>query len=273
MTDNRQTQIQTYLRNDLVMENFAQALGSGQSAGAYISSVLIQVRQNPRLMECNLISIYASALRAATLRLSVDPATRQAYLVPYKNVCTLIVGYKGLYDLAIRTNRYQLIHTSRIFEGEDWYLDRATGVLVMEGQKESNLVTGWMAYFKMAQQYGGLEKWELMTKVEIHNHKQRYAKGYQSPDSAWNTATEAMERKTVLRRLLTNWGYMEPSDVSNLSIVEGDQEQYDDIEIPKLPEVVETEESQQSAQQDLADVLGKDVQELNGGGEWTQESE
>ena len=116
----RGMQIRNYFHHEQVLDNFHQALGSENSAGAYIASVLIQVRMNWKLMECDLTSIYASALRAATLRLSVDPATKQAYLVPYGKICTLIVGYKGLYDMAIRTGRYNLIHTSRIFQGEDW---------------------------------------------------------------------------------------------------------------------------------------------------------
>jgi recombination protein RecT len=80
-----------------------EVLGSNNTAAAYISSVIIAVGASEALQQCTPKSIAVSALRAATLGLSVDPALGKAYLVPFKNEATLVVGYKGLIDLATRT--------------------------------------------------------------------------------------------------------------------------------------------------------------------------
>src|SRR5690242_1893285 len=98
------TKITNYMESAVVKARFAQIMGE-RGASTYISSVLIAVADSKSLQECSPVSAYTSALRGATLRLSVDPRTGQAYLVPFKRRATLIVGYKGLQDMAIRRNR------------------------------------------------------------------------------------------------------------------------------------------------------------------------
>ena len=69
-----------------------------------------------------------------------------------------------------------------------------------------------------------------MTKAEIHAHKEEFSKGWKRKDSAWNTNTRAMEKKTVLRRLLIEWGYFDPSDQAMLYELEQD----DVVDMPIL---------------------------------------
>src|SRR4026208_373417 len=98
------TKITNYMEAPIVKARFAQMMGE-RGASSYISSVLIAVADSNSLQKCTPVSVYTSALRAATLRLSVDPGVGQAYLVPFKGRATLIVGYKGLHDMAVRTNK------------------------------------------------------------------------------------------------------------------------------------------------------------------------
>src|SRR5690349_19310155 len=111
------TKITNYLESSVVKARFAQIMGE-RGASNYIASVLIAVADSYSLQKCSPASIYTNALRAATLRLSVDPGVGQAYLVPFKGHATLIVGYKGLHDMAVRTNRYRYINVSPIYEGQ-----------------------------------------------------------------------------------------------------------------------------------------------------------
>ena len=57
----------------------------------------------------------------------------------------------------------------------------------------------------------GYSKALYMTKEEIHDHARRYSRGYEKRDGVWQTNAEAMEKKTVLRLLLTRWGYLDPA--------------------------------------------------------------
>jgi recombination protein RecT len=228
-TDTKAIQkVGAYMRSDMIKARMAEAIGE-RNAGAYISSVILAVAndESGKLAQCALESIYISAMRAASLRLSVDPSMGQAYMVPFGNRATLIVGYKGLYDMAVRTGRYRYVNTNPIYEGEEIQENRISGLHSLTGNKKSGKVIGWIAAFEMlpvrGQKYG-LAKTIYMTVDEIHEHAQKYSPGYKSPKSGWVTNTAEMERKTVLRRLLRKWGYLDPSDAATLAEIESESE-------------------------------------------------
>ena len=231
-------QLAVYLNQDIVRERFQDVLGRS-NAGAYIASVLLAVASNTALQKCTPISIYGAALQAATLRLSVDPSTGQAYLVPFGDKATLIVGYKGLYDLAIRTGKYRYINVGPIYEGEVVEQDRISGFHKITGAcTNKKNVVGYIAAFELFQGYAKTVYW---TVEEIDFHGSKYSKSYNNASSLWKTNKEAMRRKTVLRDLIRHWGYMDPGDSSMLDTIEGVDQQDQVIEgemsgVPEPPE-------------------------------------
>lgn len=207
------------LDHETVRARFAAVVGD-RNVGAYVNSVMIAVRSSDQLQMCQPDSIYLSALRAATLRLSCDPATGQAYLVPFKGRCTLIVGYKGLYDMAVRTNKYRYINVGPIYDGMGVEENPITGFHTVVGQRKSSEIVGWIGAFEML---NGFAKTLYMTHDEIHAHAAEHSKSYGDSRSGWKTDTLAMERKTVLRLLLRRWGYLDPADVQTLNDMEDDK--------------------------------------------------
>ena len=83
------------------------------------------------------------------MHLSVDPNLGQAYLVPFKNKATLIVGYKGLYDMAIRTGKYRYINVDKLYEGETIEINRLTGFAKLGGGKTGDKINGYFGAFEM----------------------------------------------------------------------------------------------------------------------------
>ena len=73
---------------------------------------------SPALLTCTPESIFSAALRAASVKLSCDPSLGHAYLVPFKRngvaQAELIIGYKGLYQIALRSNTYKTVNISVI---------------------------------------------------------------------------------------------------------------------------------------------------------------
>jgi recombination protein RecT len=217
-------EITKYMQNDMVKARFAELMGES-NASAYVASVILAVANSPALQECEPKSVYSSALRAASLRLSVDPATKQAYLVPYGKRATLIVGWKGLYDMAIRTGRYRYINTRAVYEGEEVTEQFPSGFHAINGfRKTGGALIGWLGAFEMV---NGYAKTVYMTVEEITQHRDKYSPGHTRKDSAWVTNPEAMQKKTVLRRLLMQWGYLDPSDAAQLAEIESEGEVID----------------------------------------------
>lgn len=234
------TEIARYMQSK--KPRFIEALGNERNAGSYISSVLLAVAndESGALQQCQVESIYHSALRAAALRLSVDPSTGQAYLVPFSGRATLIVGYKGLYDMAVRTNKYRYINVGPVYEGEKVEVNRISGFHSLSGTKQGNGIIGWIGAFEM---FNGFGHTLYMTVEEIHEHAKKHSKSYGHKRSGWQTDPQAMERKTVLRLLLRKWGYLDPTDVSVLEEIEREPDALDaefvsDIDESYLPDVV-----------------------------------
>jgi recombination protein RecT len=215
------TRIANYLEAAPVQKKFSEIMGE-RGAKSYVASVLIAVAESTSLQKCAPDSIYISALRAATLRLSVDASTGQAYLVPFKGRATLIVGYKGLHDMAVRTNRYRYINVGPVYEGEEVIENRMTGLHSMNphSPRTSKTVIGWIGAFEMVNNYAHTL---YMTCEEIHEHAKQYSKGYDNADGAWKKETAKMERKTVLRLLLRRWGFLDPADVQQLNQIDEDE--------------------------------------------------
>lgn len=232
--------ISTYLKHESVVASFAGALGGTESGAlAYVAAVIVAVANDTKLQKCTKESIYIQSIRAATLKLSCDPGMRQAYLVPFGNKATLIIGYKGLYDLAVRTGRYRFIHVHPIKQGIHVIENPITGEVTFEGTiTNSKENVGWLASFKMTPEFGGLEKSLYMSVEDIHEHKEKYSKGHDRTDSAWKTAKNQMERKTVLRRLINDWGYIDPVDAALFNPEAPEAISDDVIDIP----VVEVED-------------------------------
>jgi recombination protein RecT len=271
------TKITKYLDSEIVQSRFVQVLGS-RNSGPYIASVMTVVKDSKSLQGCSVSSIYTSALRAATLRLSVDPATGQAYLVPFKGQATLIVGYKGLYDMAVRTGKYRYINVGPIYEGQTVEENQITGFHTItgsiKGTRQDNEIIGWIGAFEMNPEKGmlnGFGKTMYMTCEEIHAHAQQYSKGYGTINkdgipvdqygkpTIWYTEKRKMERKTVLRLLIRRWGYLNPNDVQELEVIEGESAPID-AQIYEVPEYTEdmTEDvsTPRKSQEQLLNELG-----------------
>ena len=230
-------EIVSYGRSPEVMETFSRLVG--RNAPHYVQSAIIAVQANDRLMQCTPKSIFRSALRAATLRLSCDPALGHAWLVPYKTKnggleAQFQAGWKGIQHMALRTGKYRYINVSPVYEGEEVVEDRITGSLRIEGEittpkKEKGLIASFALL-------SGLQKSIYMTHEELEAHGRKYSKGYSKPDGIWTTNKPAAYHKTILLKLLRTYGYLDPSDAAILSD-DDDPEYISDLELPEEAEV------------------------------------
>lgn len=87
---------------------------------------LTALRTVPKLAECSAPSFMGCLLQSAQLGLEVNTPLQQAWLIPRNNFrtkgtdCTLIVGYQGYIDLAMRSGRVTGIYAFVVREGDDF---------------------------------------------------------------------------------------------------------------------------------------------------------
>ncbi len=230
-------EIVNYGRSPEVMQTFSLLLG--RDAPHYVQSAIMAVQANDRLLQCTPRSIFSSALRAATLRLSCDPALGHAWLVPYKNnkkngilEAQFQAGWKGVQHMALRTGKYRYINVAPIYDGEDVIEDRITGSLNIEGERKyPKKEIGLIASFALL---SGYQKSIYMTNEEMEDHGKKFSKSYGKFDSVWTTNKAMAYHKTILLKLLRTYGYLDPSDAA---ILEDEQAEVSDLELPDEADV------------------------------------
>lgn len=244
MTDKAITkydQFKLTMRSDGARERFEAILN--ERADVFMSSLLSVVAGNQSLQNCDTSSILTSAAKAAILNLPIEPSLGFAYIVPFKNDATFILGYKGYIQLAIRTSAYEAINATEIYEGEQIVENRLTGEIVLNGKRAGDEVIGFAAYFRLS---NGFEKFRYMSVDDIHKHAKTYSKSYGNKRSAWTTNFNDMGKKTVIRQLLSKYGLlsinMQDADMPLVSTDDnGRLTEPEDLTVPDFEDVIEGE--------------------------------
>lgn len=194
--------VASLLSDDKVRRRFEDVLGA-RSAG-FLSSVLRVSQGSAALRKCDPKTILTAAATAAALDLPIDPNLGFAAIVPYNGSAQFQVMTKGFIQLAMRTGQYRTMNVAEVYEGEIKRRNRITGQIEFdEDGKTSDVVVGYAAYFQLV---NGFEKYLYMSVEEIAAHALRYSKAYKS--GPWQDNRPAMERKTVLKRLISQWGIL-----------------------------------------------------------------
>jgi recombination protein RecT len=198
----------------------------GKRAPQFVSSIISIVNNDSMLRKVVASApqtIITSALQAAALDLPINPQLGMAYVVPFKNTvkgpdgkpikdengynktrdeATMIIGWKGIVQLAQRTGVYKFINVGVVYEGETVVDNRITGEIHIEGEKKSETPIGYFAYFQLL---NGFEKARAWTREEMARHEEKNRKG-KYMTQAWRDNFDAMALKTAIKDLLTKWG-------------------------------------------------------------------
>lgn len=201
-------QAQTMIQQ--MRDRFALALGKRVTVEKLGSMVALAVAGNRALEECSAGSIVQSAYRAAMLNLSPDPVLGEAYIVPYKGVATLQIGYKGMIKLALRGG-IRKIYAQIVREGEAFtatlgiHPDLTHTPGYGEGQPTHAYAVAWLA--------SGEVDFEVLAWAEVMAIKARSKAGNNGP---WVTDPAEMAKKTAIRRLCKrlNLEYESPDAVA-----------------------------------------------------------
>ena len=198
--------LQQMLNSAGVKKRFDELLD--HSSASFVSSVLTIFRTNSKLQECSSNSILSAAGIAAALKLPINPSLGFAYIVPYKGQAQFQIGWRGLVQLAMRSGLYSTLNSNAVCEGQIKEIDFVTGEIV-RGEKISDEVVGYVAYMELL---NGFSKSLYMSMEEIQQHAEKYSQSYAydlkngKKSSVWSTNFDAMAKKTVLKKLLSNFG-------------------------------------------------------------------
>lgn len=216
-----------------VQAQFKNALGEHKDA--FVASLIDLFTGDKALQRCEPKLIISEALRAATLRLPLNKALGFAYIVVYNNSVknpdgswekvatpTFIPGYKGYIQLAMRTGQYRTINADYVYEGELRKVNKLSGEIAFDGEKKSDKIVGYFCYFELL---NGFSKTLYVPLDEMAAYAKRYSPsigknttveelmakandGVVSKKVGWEGNFNDMALKTVIRRLLSKYGFL-----------------------------------------------------------------
>ena len=224
----------------------------------FITAIVTAVGTNPALAVCQPSSILAAGLLGASLNLPPAPQFGYFYMIPYKvalkdengkvlykvdengrfvvdrfgnkvkqtvSKAQFQLGYKGMIQLAIRSDNVIDIDAVEIKDGELKEYDPITKRAVFEPIKDyaKRSVTPTIGYYAWLELKSGFKKCIYWTREEVENHADRYSQAFslnsyrllkegKIPErdmwkysSYWYTSFDEMAKKTLLRQLISKW--------------------------------------------------------------------
>ena len=159
--------------------------------------VVDQLRNNRELSRCTPESVFRACVHAANLGLEVG-VLNSAYLVRYKNQCTLIPGYAGLIDLARRSGAVQAVNVYVVREGDEVYQD-GDGKIVAKIDPFSPDRGDRVGVVCVLTMKDGSRQYTTMTTSEYEATRPSYWR--KTPHA---THPDEMHKKACIRRALKN---------------------------------------------------------------------
>lgn len=175
-----------------------KALPSHINAERMERMCLTSFRKNPKLKECDPISVMSSVIQACQLGLEPDLLGR-SFLVPYKGKCQFVPGWRGLVHLAHNTGK-MTVWTGAVYDGD--FFEYQLGDEPFCHHRPEAVDTNNLLYVYAIGKVKGIEQKiiEVWNKAKVEKHRDRYNKVGKSHYSYENF--EMYARKVVLLQVI-----------------------------------------------------------------------
>ncbi len=200
------------LNSPAQLAEIAKALPKHLKPDRMARTFMTAISKTPKLSECTPESFFLAVMTCS--QLGLEPDGRLAYLIPFENrskkvtECQLIIGYKGLAELAMRSGMISYLHADVVRDKDefDWDLGRIVKHRINFREPRG---PAYAAYAIAHTKDGGMFC-EVLSEPEILDIRdgsqgwQAFVKGY-SKSNPWDPKNEVSEKemwkKTASRRL------------------------------------------------------------------------
>lgn len=180
-------------------DEIAQALPRQISADRMVRIVITALRRDANLRNCTKESFLGALMTAAQLGLEVNTPAGEAYLIAYKQECTLVLGYQGIVKLFWQHPQAKHIDAQAVYDGDDF--DYAYGLdpfLKHKPAPDGRRGDRVTHYYAVATLQGGGSAFVVLSPDQVKALRQGKVgpKGDIADPMLW------MERKTALKQML-----------------------------------------------------------------------
>lgn len=188
-------------------QQLAEALPKHVNPDRMLNIALGAVRKNPRLLDCELKSIFQQTMIAAALGLELNTPLGHAYLVPFRDNrnkrwdCELIPGYRGFVELMGRAG--VTVESQLVFENDEYEMQRGLNPVLVHKPVRGDRGK-LVAAYAIARSKDLDPVWEWMWVEDINKVRDRVLNRLPADrrkNHTWTTEYEGMARKTPIRHL------------------------------------------------------------------------
>jgi recombination protein RecT len=133
---------------------------------------MTEIRKTPALGRCQPLSLFAAVISAAQMGLEIGMG--RCFLVPYKDECQLIPGWKGMVELANRSGR-SACWTGAVFTGDQFVYQMGDSPFVKHvpmGEDDPDKITHVYAVGRVkGSEWPVIEVWPI---EKVRKHRDRY---------------------------------------------------------------------------------------------------
>lgn len=194
--------LRNIITGDKMRQQFEMALPKHLSAERFARIAITALTRTPKLVECTQTSLFKCLLDLSALGL--EPDGRRAHLIPYGKECTLIIDWKGLAELAMRSGLIAKLHADIVCENDEFEFNVGTVERhKIDFRKDRGQI---YAAYAMAETKDGAVFVQVLTKAEIDGIRRRSRASGNGP---WVSDYNEMAKKTAFRRL-SKWLPLSP---------------------------------------------------------------
>lgn len=200
--------IRTFLMSETVKKQVALALPSHLTPDRMLRVVLTTMMRTPKLALCTQESLLNCVMQCSALGL--EPDGRRAHLIPFENrktgtvECTLIIDWKGLAELALRSGVIAKLHADVICDHDEFDYDMGDILhhkIDWRKDRGEPYAAYAMAVTKTGEKFVAvMQKWEIERIRDNSQGWKAFKQGW-AKQSPWQDSPAEMWKKTAFRRL------------------------------------------------------------------------
>lgn len=206
------TSVKELLWNDAAKTQLQQVAAAHMKPERMMRLMANAIRTTPKLGECDPMSLLGGLMTCAGLGLEPNTIMGHAYLIPFRNnkkgitEVQLVVGYKGLIDLARRSGHITSISANIHYSDDDlWEYEEGTEARLrhVPGAQEGDKLHAYaIAKFRDGGHAYVVLPWAKVMKIRDGSQGWQTAVRYNATDkNPWKTHEDEMAKKTAIRAL------------------------------------------------------------------------
>jgi recombination protein RecT len=198
--------LRAFLTQPAMVREVTNAMPKHLNPDRMLRIVLTALSTTPNLARCTQQSFMGCVLQASQLGLEVNTPLGHAYLIPRENrkrevmECTLLIGYQGMIELALRSGKVTGIKAKCVRAGD--HFDYEDGLHPRLSHRESSLPDRELQAITHAWAVAHIRDGEpifvVLSRAQIDARMQRSSSGKSGP---WVSDFEAMAAKSAVRAL------------------------------------------------------------------------